>query len=136
MTVQTMETTTTTQIPTHLSPSGEMEGDLHIFEQLTQLMLDQQIYLTPNATLDQVAVQMKTNRTYLSQAVNRCTGGNFRTFLNNFRVKEAVRLMSSSQSQNLCMEGIATSSGFNDRITFYRAFKKLMGVAPSEYVCC
>ena len=109
------------------------EFNQQIFAQVNQLMLDQQIYLNPQSTLDQVALQMGICRTYLSQAVNHCSGDNFSTFINEFRVKEAVHLLSDHKYQHLSMEGIATNAGFNDRKTFHRAFKKATGLSPSEF---
>ena len=109
------------------------ETDRQLFEQFNLLMSDRKIYLNPDATLDYVASQMEINRNYLSQAVNRCTGANFTTFINEFRVKEAVRLMSDARSRNFSIEGIAFDAGFNDRKTFYRVFKKSTGFSPTTF---
>jgi len=109
------------------------ETDLQLFDRLNQLMTDRQIYSNPDTTLDQIAQLMKVNRMYLSQAVNRCAGVNFSAFINEFRVKEAVRMMSDIKSQNLSIEGIAFDAGFNDRKTFYRVFKKSTGLSPATF---
>jgi len=56
---------------------------------------------------------MNINRTYISQAVNRSTRAGFSAFINELRIKEAVRLMSGDSLKNLTMEGIAREAGFN-----------------------
>ena len=105
------------------------ETDILIFGQLKEQMAVQRIFQNPDASLVSTAQLMGINRNYLSQAINRCTGGNFNSFVNDYRVKEAIRIMSDSKSAALSVEGIAFSAGFNDRTTFYRAFKKHTGVS-------
>ena len=106
------------------------EIDRQLFNNLNKLIIDKQLHLTPETTLDHVAQVMKIRRSYLSQAVNRCTGGNFTSFINEYRVKEAVRLMSNT---HLSIKEIAYKAGFNDRISFYRVFKKLTGFSPDAF---
>jgi AraC-like DNA-binding protein len=110
------------------------ENDRQLFNRLNLLMAEEKIYLNPKASLDYVAHLMKVNRMYLSQAVNRCTGDNFSTFINELRVKEAVRLMSDKNKLNHTIESIALDAGFNERTTFYRVFKKVTGFSPAAFL--
>jgi AraC-like DNA-binding protein len=41
--------------------------------------------------------------------------------------------MISNDSIRLSLEGIAFEVGFNDRRSFYNAFKKQNGLSPSEF---
>ena len=109
------------------------ETDQQLFNRFNLLMTEQKIYQNANLTLPQLAQKMNVNRTYLSQAINRCTGISFSTYINEFRIKEAVRLMSNPKLKNICIEGIALDSGFNDRSTFYRVFKKTTGFSPTTF---
>ena len=121
-------------VQTNEANSKPNDSDLLLFEQLNRFVVERRIHLNPEATLDYVASQMDVNRKYLSYAVNRCTGDNFSAFINEFRVKEAVRLMTDkSKMRNLSIEGIALEAGFNDRKTFYRVFKKSTGFSPADY---
>ena len=72
-------------------------------------------------------------RHYISQAVNLCKGEGFTAFINEYRIKEAVCLLSEAAKTKLPIEEIAVMTGFNDRTTFYRAFKKSTGVSPSIF---
>jgi len=116
---------TETDLPDHT--------DKIIFESLTQFITDKNLYRNYDLTLDQIAQQLGINRVYLSQAINRCYGNHFNNFINEFRVKEAVKLMSDKKNNPISIEGIALDSGFNDRKTFYRAFKRFTGLSPSEF---
>ena len=109
------------------------EPNQQLFDRFNRLMMEQEIYHDPALSLHQVALQMDVNRSYLLQAVNRCTGVSFSTFINEFRVKEAVRMMSDPKLQNYSIEGIALDTGFNDRSTFYRVFKKTTGFSPTTF---
>ena len=111
------------------------EGDDHrkLFEHLKQLVEERKLYLDPDASLDHAATLMAVNRNSLSNAVNRCTRDNFSVFLNEFRLKEAIRLMSDKQFQNRPLERIYGKAGFNSRMTFFRVFKKATGVTPTYY---
>jgi AraC-like DNA-binding protein len=107
--------------------------DKLLFEQLNELMNTNMIYKDPEVTLESTAKLMGINRNYLSHAINRCANDNFNAFINEFRVKEAIRMMSDGSVKKFSIEGIAIETGFNDRKTFYRAFKKLTGLSPSEF---
>jgi AraC-like DNA-binding protein len=70
---------------------------------------------------------------YISKAVSRCTGKNFKTFINKYRAKETIRLLSEKDARNRSIDDIAFESDFNDRKTFHRIFKKTTGLTPSEF---
>ncbi|TKC05364.1 AraC family transcriptional regulator [Pedobacter polaris] len=53
-------------------------------------------------------------------------------FLNEIRINEACRLLLKDHMDSIAT--IAYSTGFNNACTFNRAFKKMMGVSPSDYV--
>ena len=108
------------------------ETDRQVFEQLQTLFQNESLYRNEKLSIDDMANRMKVNRTYLSQAVNRCTGKNFSTFVNEYRIKDVVLQMSST-AQKFTLEGLAFDVGFNDRKTFYNAFKKMTGLSPSEF---
>jgi AraC-like DNA-binding protein len=108
------------------------EEDRLLFHQLHQIFQTEHLYRNPNISISAVAQQMNVNRTYLSRAINRCTGNNFNTFVNEYRIKEAILIM-SNEVQKFSFEGLAYETGFNDRKTFYTAFKKITGLSPSEF---
>lgn len=108
-----------------------MAGEL--FARVEELFRDGHLYRDPDVTLDHVSRQLNVNRTYVSQAVNRFTGMNFSAYVNEYRVKEAIGLMTAPRSRNFSIDAIAYESGFNDRKTFYRVFKGVTGLSPSAF---
>jgi len=106
--------------------------DRQLFEQLQQLLQDENLYRDSAISIEVIARRMKINRTYLSRAINNCSRKNFNVYINEFRIKEAIKLM-SADDKKFSLEGFAFETGFNDRRAFYRAFRKLTGLSPSDF---
>ncbi|QAA34443.1 response regulator [Clostridium manihotivorum] len=85
---------------------------------------------TKNITLKDVADEVFLSQNYFSELFKRETGEGFYDFLSNYRIKKAKELLITT---NLKIYEIAQLVGYNDSITFGRAFKKLTGVTPNNY---
>ncbi|MDL2241084.1 helix-turn-helix domain-containing protein, partial [Bacteroidales bacterium OttesenSCG-928-K22] len=107
--------------------------DISIMEGVVRLMDEKKIYLEPDISLDSLSNELGIDRRYISAAINKCTNKNFYTYINEFRIKEAVRIMSEPSYNNLSIDGIAFESGFSDRKTFHRVFKQNTGVTPGVF---
>lgn len=105
-----------------------------LVNRLVSLMEDEKLYLNPEFSLGDAAQRLETNRTYLSRAVNAVYGVNFSSYLNDLRVKEAIRHITSGEMSHLNMEGLARQCGFSNRVTLTRAFQKFTGVSPSFFI--
>ncbi len=100
---------------------------------LENLMVNEKIFLDNEINLATVAERMNISIHDTSYLINEVTGSNFYNFVNQYRVEEAKKLLTSSKTDNLNMLGIAFESGFNSKTTFNTAFKKTVGISPSEY---
>lgn len=99
-----------------------------------EMAIDEKIFLKADLTLSDLALQLGTNASLLSKVINGSYGLSFNDFINQLRVKEAVRLMQHPQYMNFSLLAIALEAGFYSKATFNRAFKKFTGVNPSEYL--
>lgn len=90
-------------------------------------------YLKAGLSLDDVCRKIGTNRTYLSQMINESYHQNFNGYINDLRIKEARRLLSSPEYNHISVEGIGSMAGFSSKVTFHTHFKKMIGVTPSYY---
>ncbi|MDR2119279.1 MAG: helix-turn-helix domain-containing protein, partial [Tannerella sp.] len=106
--------------------------DIAIMGEVEKLIADG-LYKDGNLSLDMLARTINQNQTYISKAVSRCTGKNFKTCVNEYRVKEAIRLLSGKDAGKRSVDDIAFDAGFNDRKTFHRVFKKTTGLTPAEF---
>lgn len=105
-----------------------------IFNRVRILMERDHLFLDPHITLIKLSVIVGTNTLYLSRAINHCTGHNFRTFLNNYRIDYATRLIRRSKLDNQRISLLCKQCGFTSNSVFHIAFKERMNVTPMQYI--
>jgi len=111
---------------------GLKNGEL--FELLEQKMQYDHLYRIKDLNQDMVADMMKTNRTYVSQAIIDHSGKKFREYIKEYRVGEAMEILSDQKkSMVYSIESIADDVGFNSITTFNAAFKQFTGLTPSRF---
>lgn len=91
-------------------------------------------YLDRQYSLQQLAQELSVPAQYISAVINEFEKMNFSDFINSYRVKYCLELLSNNNHENQTLEAIASESGFNNRNTFTTAFKKVMGQTPSAYI--
>lgn len=109
------------------------EEDRIVMKKVYEVVAKEKVYKDLDLTLDSLAKSMDINRNYLSKAINRITGKNFNTYINEYRVKEAIKILSSEKSDIISIDAIALEVGFNNRTSFYQSFKKITGLSPSDF---
>ncbi|WP_295935947.1 helix-turn-helix domain-containing protein [uncultured Alistipes sp.] len=115
------------------NPAVMSEADQILVERINRIMQEEKPYTDPGLTLTELATRLEVNRSYISAAVNKMTGKNVSNFINDYRVAEAVRIMSDPKTANYTIDHIAFLAGFSDRVSFYRVFKKTTGITPSSF---
>lgn len=108
---------------------GPTEDD-GLREKIEQLMTEQP-YLDPEYSLRRFSEQLNTNTVYASRMVNLIFNKSFTDLINEFRVEEAKSRLRSENEEK--MMAVALESGFSNKQTFARVFKKHTGLTPSEY---
>lgn len=101
---------------------------------LLAYMDNERPYLDPDLSLVDLARRLKTNASVLSPVINAGTGKNFNDFINQYRVDAFKQQALDPANQHLSLLGIALDCGFNSKATFNRAFRKLTGQSPREFV--
>ena len=105
-----------------------------LVEQVRKVMGDTATICQPTFTLQNLAEQLGSNTSYLSQAINEQFGMSFTSLLNQYRVREACRRMEDLDTYgHFTIDAISESVGFKARVTFTKAFKLNTGMLPSEY---
>jgi len=59
---------------------------------------------------------------------------NFVTFINSYRIEEAKKILISNNYSNYTIEAVSEIVGFNSKSAFNNAFKKKVGITPSDYI--
>lgn len=113
------------------APGAEVNPETdEIGIRIEHLMLVQRAYLMPTLKVSDVARQIGSNRTYVSNWFNRSRQSTFFSYVNQLRIKHACGLLNTT---DMPLEAIAQESGFNSKSSFYRIFKNLKGCTPNEY---
>ncbi|TAH25340.1 MAG: AraC family transcriptional regulator [Cytophagales bacterium] len=90
------------------------------------------VYLNPELSLKILSNKLGYPPYLVSQTINSFYKKNFFDLINEKRVNEAhKRIKASSGIEKI--ENIAYEVGFNSRTSFYRAYKKNIGITPSNY---
>ncbi len=108
------------------------EAAFHL-KNITRYMEDKQPYLDCELKMEELAQQLNLSKHVFSQIINDKLQHNFADFINQYRVKEAQRLLSDPTHQNEKIISIAYDAGFRNKASFYNAFKKHAGVSPTQY---
>lgn len=98
---------------------------------LERLMQEEGLYKNPNLKLTDLAIEMKTSSHQLSQLLNDNLGKSFSTYINEYRIEEACRLIENDSY--LKIEEIGYEVGFNSKSTFFSTFKKIKNTTPFLY---
>lgn len=98
-------------------------------------MREQQLFTNPHLTIQDLATAVCSNRTYVSNCINRCTGFSFSQYVARYRVEHAQSILRSPDytSDHDAVADAAALSGFASDQTFYRVFKDLTGLTPLQY---
>ena len=122
------ETVQEKYVKTGLSKEFSME----LKTKLVSLMENDKPYLDANIRLDTIAHLLDVSRHHASQIINEHFSLHFFDFINVYRVREAAHLLSTTRKRDSIAD-IGYQCGFNNRISFYKAFKKIRGISPSEF---
>lgn len=107
-----------------LSPAEEL------FRAAEQRVTSEKLFLNKELSLELLAHDLGTNRTYLSACVNTCSGGNFNQWINNYRIAYVLERIDTAP--NLLQ--LASEAGFLSPDSFYRNFKRCTQMTTSQYL--
>lgn len=98
-----------------------------------EILIKGEIYTQADLTLQKLADLLCTNTTYLSRFINDEYKTNFSQLLNHYRIEKASLMLLDNKMDNLTIEAIAQSAGFNSKSTFNTAFKNQKGITPTQW---
>jgi AraC-like DNA-binding protein len=87
-------------------------------------------HLTEPLSLDQVARAAGFARAYFSRMFKKSEGVSFQEYVGRLRIEQGKQLL---ESTTLGIEQVGKLSGFRTRSLFHAAFRRALGVTPSEY---
>jgi AraC-like DNA-binding protein len=113
------------------SPVDEALG-AELADNLDRLMDDSELFLENGLTLKDLAKEAGLSPHHLSQVINQHRHKNFYDYINGYRAKYATNYLRKHGKTNLTR--LAFDCGFNNRVSFFQAFRKHTGGTPTNFV--
>lgn len=103
------------------------------FVRLLDIMREERPYLDGNLLQRDIAERLGICNRTLSRLISEHTDDNFSAFINRYRLREAMRLLTDDRYRHLSIEQIGQKAGFNTRSVFHRVFREETGGSPAQY---
>ena len=117
--------------PENEAAEGSPLKDAELMQRIHQLMVEQRLYLNSELKLADVARLLNTNSAYVSSCINSQRGCSFTQFVNAYRIEHAQELFRQEPEKKVYE--VWPASGFSTETSFFRTFKTVTGMTPSEW---
>ncbi len=104
-------------------------GSYEAFVLLAQSYIEKHC-ANPELSLEETAAEIQISPGYLSRLMKQSTGFSFVEYLTRARINKALRLMADPTVK---VFEVADRVGYRSQHYFSRAFRKVLGVSPTEY---
>lgn len=102
-----------------------------LYTNVTNYMETKKPYIENELRLVHLADRLGFSTHLLSKVINDKSGKNFNQFINDYRLAEAEQLL--RDASDLSIQNIYFEVGFNNKATFYSAFRKKYGCTPTQF---
>lgn len=101
--------------------------------ELEELMTVQEVFKENELRLDDLASYLNASKHHVSQVINEHYEKNFFDFVNTYRVNFVAQRLSDPKYEKSTIIQLAFEAGFNNKVSFNRAFKSKFDKTPSAY---
>jgi AraC-like DNA-binding protein len=102
-------------------------------QKLLNCMEKDKPYLNPKLTIEELSNLSRIPPRSLTVVLNEELNQNFNDFINTYRIKEAERLLTSTKKRFKTVLEVVYEVGFNSKSSFNTAFKKQIGMTPTQF---
>lgn len=105
-----------------------------LLERINEVMEASKAIYDADFSLTVLAKMVDSNTKYVSWVINDTYQKNFKSYLNEYRIREASRMLTDPQQYgNLTTQAIGEMVGYKSHASFIEAFKKNLGMTPATY---
>ncbi len=104
-----------------------------LYDKIVHAFVVQKKYRDSSYTAKKLADEIGTNTRYISAVVAVRFGMNYSTLINDYRIREALFLLTDKRYMDKTVEEIALMVGFANRQSFYAAFYRFKGITPRQF---
>ena len=109
---------------------ADINSRAELMQRILYLITEKKMYLKSDLTTSDIANELGLHRNQVSACINS-QGQSFPNLVNSYRVEHAKELI--RQHPEMKITSISMECGFANEVTFYRTFKTLTGMTPSEW---
>lgn len=106
---------------------------LRIKAKIENAFKNDRIFLNNRLSISDLGEHLEEKTHHVSQTFSIGISENFNDYLNKHRIEVAKEYLHDSKYDNYKIEAIALESGFNNKVTFYKAFTKFVNQTPSVF---
>lgn len=100
---------------------------------LKKYMLTEKPHLNPSLSIRSLSEDIKMNARDVSVLINQNLNQHFFDFINEYRVKEAMKILKDAAKKEVTVLEVLYEVGFNSKSSFNTAFKKHTGLTPTQF---
>ncbi len=119
-----------------LSPKMQLELPYldALAKEVDRYMEKEQPYLAPAFNMLKLAYMINVPAHHLGYLFREHKQVTFNDYRNSYRIGYAQELIAAGLSNELTLEAIGLKAGFASRSAFFKSFKKVTGLSPSEFI--
>ena len=102
-------------------------------EKILDIIVMKKKYKDKDYSAKKLAEELGTKTRYISAVVNVRFHMTYTSFVNKFRIEEAMTILTDKRYKDLNMEEVSDMVGFANRQSFYASFYKIMNMTPRDY---
>lgn len=103
-------------------------------ERIVKAFEQDKIYLDDQLSLPKFSNRLNLDQEYISALVNQKFDCSFPKLVKIYRLAEAKSILKNSDRATVKLIDVAFESGFSNKVSFYRAFKEIENMSPSQYL--
>jgi len=104
-----------------------------ILASLNELLTTDKIFMDPLVSLPLLSKKIGVSPNHLSQVINEELKQSFFELISQYRVNEACEILGTNKGQQMKIDELAETVGYNSKSAFITTFKKLTGKTPAVY---
>lgn len=101
--------------------------------ELKKYMVEEKPYLEATLTINDLSNKLNIPVRDLSLLINHNLNQHFFDFVNSYRIKKAMEILTDPNKKELTVLEVLYEVGFNSKSSFNTAFKNYTGLTPTEY---
>jgi AraC-like DNA-binding protein len=102
-------------------------------EFIKRVIEEEKLFLDPMLNANKASEKLQLSEKYFMRVFTEHSQESFANYIKHLRIDEAKRILVDKNYEDYTVVAIALESGFNSKSAFYRVFKEVTGITPSEY---